>query len=191
MAMRLARALFFVATFVVVGAGTSPASAATYPVGANVTTVCNFNGNGNTATLTFNVTVASNGNTPAAPAAQSITNVSCNKASSLTVKSTSLRLNPPGNSLSTNQSQTMNITATASGTGVATASVTTQETTRLGSTTQYTGTPVAQLQIIPATTISVSLSSLTPVTVGGGSNVKLNSGTYTATVVVSITPNVP
>jgi hypothetical protein len=168
--------------------GFAPASAATsktVTVSGNVATACTFNGSGNTATLNFSVTVAANGNTPNAPAAQTITNVFCNKAATLTVASKSLRLNPPQGSLNANQTQTINFTTTATGTGVSSANVTTAETTRLGSTTQYTGTGVTQSPIRSATTITVTPSALTAVT-AGGNNPKLIQGTYTATVVVTL-----
>lgn len=120
-----------------------------------------------------------------------IAGLSCNAGSTISVTARALRLNAPLGSLSPSQSQTVNFTASASGWSSSPATVTTGETTALGSTTLYTGTP--QTQIAPKSgTIIISVSNFIVSTNKGSSanSAKPVDGAYSATIILNLAPSI-
>ena len=176
-------------------AGSLPAQAAS-PRQGTFTVKGKLNGScvlPQTAPLTLSTTVPASGKLDPAlsNASWTIAGLTCNSGSQITVSARSLRLNVPRTSLAPAQSQTVNFTAKASGWASSDANVTTGETTALGSTMLYAGTP--KTQNAPKTgTIIVSVSNFVVSTNKGSSanSAKLIDGAYSATIILTLTPSV-
>lgn len=176
-------------------AGVMPAQAApsrqgNFPVGGTVGGSCVMPQAG---PLTLSTVVPANGKLD--PGLKNISwtlsGWSCNAGSRLSISARALRLNNPQTSLTPSQSQTVNFTARANGWTAADATVTTGESTALGSTALYTGTP--QTQSAPRTgSIIVSVSNFIVSTNKGSSanSAKLVDGAYSATIILTLTPSV-
>ena len=146
-----------------------------------------------TAPITFSTVVPANGKLDPALANLSwtIAGLACNAGSTIAISARSLRLNAPRSNLTPSQSQAVNYTATASGWSPSAASVTTGDTTSLGTTTLYTGT--AQSQAAPKSgTIIISVSNFTLSTNKGSSanSAKPVDGAYSATIILNLAPSI-
>ena len=118
-----------------------------------------------------------------------IANVNCNSPTRIAVSAKALRRNVPRTSLTPSQSQTINFTASATGWSPAAATVTTGETTPLGTGATYNGTPRVQSQAKSAA-ITVTVSGFIAVTAQSNSAAKPVDGAYSATITIAIVPNV-
>lgn len=165
-----------------------PPSPKTFTVTGNVPSACSLGATPGGA-LTVSTTVDNNGKLDAALNGKSFTlnGLYCSAPSSITVRSTTLRRSPPQASVPTGQSQTANFTATATGWSTTAASVTTTETSPLGSTTVFSGTPRSQSSA-KAGNITVTVNNFTTVVGPNGNGQKLVNGSYSATITVSLTP---
>jgi len=117
---------------------------ANFAVTATVATVCSLGGQ--TAPLSFSTIVHSSGKLDPNlnNLSWTLTGLYCDSASKIMLRATALRLQPPRTSLTSSQSQAINFTATATGWSAIPATVTTAETTALGSGVSYTGVPQSQ-----------------------------------------------
>lgn len=172
-----------------VPAQAAPPGSATYTVKGTINSGCVVP---QSPPMTLSTTVPSSGKLdPAlANATWTITGLSCNSGSRISLSARSLRLNAPLTSLTPSQSQTVNFTASASGWAPSVATVTTGETTSLGSMTYYAG--AAQTQNAPKTgSIIVSVSNFVVSTNKGSSanSAKPVSGAYSATIVLTLAPS--
>ncbi|WP_313806826.1 hypothetical protein [Sphingobium sp.] len=145
------------------------------------------------APITFSTVVPANGKLDPALANLSwtISGLACNAGSAISISARSLRLNAPRGSLTPSQSQAVNYTATASGWSPGAATVTTGDTTSLGTTALYTG--VAQSQAAPKSgTIIISVSNFTVSTNKGSSanSAKPVDGAYSATIILNLAPSI-
>ncbi len=172
--------------------GFTPAHAApqtrTFSVTGQVGSSCSLGTN--SAPLTLATTVPTNGklDTNLNGKTFTLTNAICSAPSSIIVRSTVLRRAPPNPSVPNGQSQAANFTATATGWSSTPATVTTAETSPLGSTTTYSGTARSQ-NTAKTGTITVTFSNFTTVTGPNGNGTKLVDGSYSATITVSLTPS--
>lgn len=144
------------------------------------------------APLTLTTTIGSNGKIDPALSniSWSIAGWSCNAASRITLSAKALRLNPPRTSLTPSQSQAINFTARASGWTTSDATVTTAETTALGTGATYTGSP--QVQNTPRrSAITVRVSDFVAASTKGSSSnaAKPIDGAYSATITVTLAPS--
>ena len=168
----------------------SPALAAppkTFAVTGNVASRCSLGSS--PGPLTVTTTVDSNGKLDPTLSGRtfSLTGLFCDAPSSIKVSSTVLRRNPPNASVPNGQSQAANFTTTATGWTTTAASVTTAETSPLGSTTVYAGTPRSQTSP-KAGSVTVTVNNFTTVVGPNGNGQKLVNGAYSATITVSLTP---
>lgn len=173
-------------------AGATPAQAAPATKVVQVTgTVANFCQVAQLAPIVLSTTVPNNGKLDPTLEGRSwtISNVSCNNPTRISVSAKALRLNVPKSSLTPSQSQTINFTATATGWAPAAASVRTAETTPLGTGATYTGTGQVQSQAKSAA-ITVTVSGFVAVTAQSNSAAKPVDGAYSATITLAIVPNV-
>lgn len=119
----------------------------------------------------------------------SVPNVACNNSTRISVTAKALRLNVPRASLTPSQTQTINFTARATGWSPTAAAVTTAETSPYGTGTAYSGTPQVQSQAKSAA-VTITVSGFVPVTTQYNSAAKPVDGAYSATITISIVPNV-
>lgn len=146
-----------------------------------------------TVPLTFSTVVPTNGKLDPnlSNLRWTITGISCNAASSLSVSARALRLDLPHSSLASSQSQAINFTATAAGWTPSAASVTTGDSNPLGTTNYYSGTTMTQ-SAAKSGSINVTVSGFTVVGAKGNSSnsAKPIEGSYSATIVVVLSPSV-
>lgn len=145
-----------------------------------------------TAPLTFSTTVPSNGKLDPGLSnlRWTITGIACNTGSRISIAARSLRINAPKTSLNPSQSQAVNFTATATGWAPTGATVTTGDTSPIGTTNYYTG--AAKIQSSPKTgSITVSVNGFVVVGTSGDSSnsAKPLSGAYSATIVLTLAPS--
>lgn len=172
----------------VMPAQAAPASVGPYPVSGKVNGSCQMP---STAPLSFSTVVPANGKLDPALSnlRWTITGISCNTSSSISVSARSLRITNPRTSLNPSQSQAINYSATASGWASVDATVTTADATPLGTTTLYSGTARAQ-NTPKAGTVIVSVSNFVVSGTKGNSlnNAKPIDGTYNATIILTLAP---
>jgi len=112
----------------------------------------------------------------------------CNGASQITLSAKALRLTSPKTSLTPSQSQTINFTARAVSWAATDATVTTAETTTLGTGALYSGPP--KIRNSPRKgPITIRVGSFTVVKGSSSASVKPVSGAYSATITVTLAPN--
>jgi hypothetical protein len=173
-------------------AGALPAQAApsnaNFPVTGKIIGSCTIPATG---PITFSTVVPANGKLDPALAnlTWTITGLSCNSGSRISVSARALRINTPRSSLNPSQSQTINFTATATGWTTTAAVVTTNETNPLGTTSVYTGAVVNQ-SAPKAATVSIKVSNFAVVGTSGSSSssAKPIDGTYSATIILNLAP---
>lgn len=160
---------------------------ASFPVTGSTQSHCSLGSA--TGPLVLTTTVASNGKLDPSLDGRTFTiaGVFCNSPSTIRVSATELRRTPPQGNVPPGHSQAANFTATATGWASTPATVTTTETSNLGSPTVFTG--VARSQPAPKSgSITVTVNNFK--TVGGtpGNSHKLVNGNYSATITISLTP---
>ena len=173
-------------------AGAIPAQAAPATKTVEVTgTVANMCSVTQLAPIVLSTTVPANGKLDPTLEGRNwtIANVNCNSPTRIAVSAKALRRNVPRTSLTPSQSQTINFTASATGWSPAAATVTTGETTPLGTGATYNGTPRVQSQAKSAA-ITVTVSGFIAVTAQSNSAAKPVDGAYSATITIAIVPNV-
>jgi hypothetical protein len=112
----------------------------------------------------------------------------CSSASTIRLSSTSLRLSNPRPSLKSSESQTINFTSRATGWSATEARVTTSDKTTVGTTTAYSG--VAQSQNTAKTgTITLKVDDFLIVGSTTKTTPKLIPGSYTARIVITLSPS--
>jgi hypothetical protein len=168
----------------------SPAHAAptskTFTVTGNVQSHCSL---GSSGPITLNTTVPSNGKLDPTLNGKTFTlnGLFCDAPSTIKVSSTVLRRNPPKTSVPNGQSQASNFTTTATGWTSTPATVTTAETSPLGSTTVFNGIPRTQSSA-KSGSVTVTVNNFATVVGPNGNGQKLVDGAYSATITVSLTP---
>lgn len=145
------------------------------------------------APITFSTVVPTNGKLDPAlnNLSWTISGLACNAGSTISVTARSLRLNAPRSTLTPSQTQTVNFTAAASGWSSTPATVTTGDSTALGSLTLFTGSP--QTQNAPKSgTIIISVNNfIVSVNKGSSANsAKPVDGAYSATIILNLAPSI-
>ena len=165
----------------------SPAHAAPFPLNGTVAPHCSLGAS--SGPLTINTTVPADGKLDPALNGRtfSLTGVFCDAPSTIHLSATALRRSPPKTSVLNGQSQAANYTATATGWTTTAASVMTSETSPLGSTTVFTGSPRSQ-NTAKAGSITLTVTNFTTVVGDKGLGQKLVDGAYSATITISLTP---
>ena len=139
--------------------------------------------------LTVNTTVPANGKLDSSLNGKTfaLNGLFCDAPSTIKVSATALRRNPPKTSIPNGQSQAANFTATATGWAATAATVTTAETSPLGSGTSFNGTPRSQGSA-KSGNVTVTVNNFATVVGSNGNGQKLIDGAYSATITVSLTP---
>lgn len=181
--------------FVFACAWGSPAQAASrnaeYKVNAKVDAICSVGTQ--VAPMTLTTTVDKNGKLDPALVNRSfvVDGMLCSGPSQITVSATSLRLTLPRNDLPTGQSQTVNFITSATGWTSNPATVTTRDTSPLGSLEVYAGVPQIQYDAKSGgITIHVSGFAVVAEKTANGRSApaKPVDGNYVATITISLTP---
>jgi hypothetical protein len=137
-------------------------------------------------TMSPSVSVTNNNNNISvnSPNTWSLT-AGCSGPSTLAVTAKSLRITTPKTSMNNNEAQTINYTATAAGWTTTAATVTTADSAHGSATYSITGQ--SQSRTTPGSaTINVSFGTFS--IPQNGSQTKLNQGTYSATITLSLSP---
>ena len=181
--------------FVFACAWVFPAQAASrnadYKVNAKVDAICSVGTQ--VAPMTLTTTVDKNGKLDPALVNRSfvVDGMLCSGPSQITVSATSLRLTLPRNDLPTGQSQTVNFITSATGWTSNPATVTTRDTSPLGSLEVYAGVPQIQYDA-KSGGITIHVSGFAVVTEktanGRSAPAKPVDGNYVATITISLTP---
>ncbi len=180
---------------VIACAGIMPAQAASrkvdYNLNAKIEAICAVGQQ--VAPMTLTTTVDKNGKLDPALVNRSfvVDGMLCSGPSQITVSATSLRLSLPRNELPTGQSQTVNFITSATGWTSNPATVTTRDSTPLGSLEVYAGVPQVQYNA-KSGGITIHVSGFAVVTEkaanGRGTPAKPVDGNYAATITISLTP---
>lgn len=165
-----------------------PTPSGTYDVRGSVQSRCSTGTSGGITSL--ETTVERSGRLPSNLDNRSfvLLGLMCSSASQIRVSATPLRRSPAFITISPGQSQTVNYTATASGWSPTAASVTTAMVSAIGADTVYVGAPQT-LTTARAGSITVTVNNFSIVK-GNGNSSKLIDGHYSATITVSLTPNI-
>lgn len=160
---------------------------ANFAVNGNVQSHCSLGSS--PGPLTVSTTVPSNGKLDPTLNGRTFTlnGLFCDAPSTIKVSATELGRNPPKPSVPNGQSQAANFTATATGWSSTPATVTTAETSPVGSLTVFNGTPRSQSSAKTGN-VTVTVNNFTTVAGPNGNGQKLVDGAYSATITVSLTP---
>jgi len=171
----------------VVASSAAHAAPRTFSVKGNVPTRCSLGSS--LGPLTISTTVSANGKLDPSLNGRTFTlsGLYCDAPSSIKVSATALRRDPPKTSVASGQSQSANFTVTATGWSSTAATVTTTETSPLGSTQVFSGTPRNQ-SIAKSGSLNVTVNNFTTVVGVNGLGQKLVDGPYSATITISLTP---
>lgn len=171
-----------------VGATPTHAAPTSFKVSGTVPNVCSLQ----SVAMNPSVTVSNGGNNVAVNSPSSwLVATQCNAPTILKISARSLRNVTPKTTLNNNESQTLNYTATASGWTTTAATTTTNDTAVGSPTTFFESAGSSQTRTSAGiANVTVSYGALTTATAGAsGSQIKPTTGSYSATITLTLTPS--